>query len=121
MSESSQVHSFTDQQGSFLNGFTLGLFAGAAGYFLFGTKKGNEFRTKINKEWQEAQKEILSSADISIDGTNTMTSVRQLISTIIDGVYTDDNKAASNDTKQSTKRTSKATKNPKKRLFRNIV
>ena len=42
-------------QGSFLNGFTLGIFAGAVGYFLFGTNKGKSFRNDISKEWESAK------------------------------------------------------------------
>ncbi|NCN03678.1 MAG: hypothetical protein GW942_01225 [Candidatus Pacebacteria bacterium] len=46
----------TDQnQGSFIGGLALGMFAGAAGYFLFATKDGSTVRKKIEKEWQEAK------------------------------------------------------------------
>lgn len=44
-----------EQQGSFIGGLALGMFAGAAGFFLFGTKDGSKFRQKIDKEWQEAK------------------------------------------------------------------
>lgn len=58
-------------QGSFLNGFLAGLFAGAAGYFLFGTKKGETVRSKVEQEWNTAkehlaQKGVIESADMSI-------------------------------------------------------
>jgi gas vesicle protein len=42
-------------QGSFIGGLALGMFAGAAGYFLFATKDGSNVRKKIEKEWQEAK------------------------------------------------------------------
>lgn len=45
----------SDQEGSFLTGFTVGLFAGAAGYYLFATKKGAKLRTQLSQEWQQAQ------------------------------------------------------------------
>jgi len=44
-----------EQQGSFIGGLALGMFAGAAGFFLFGTKDGAKTRLKIEKEWQEAK------------------------------------------------------------------
>ncbi|MEN8252753.1 MAG: hypothetical protein ABFQ62_00030 [Patescibacteria group bacterium] len=47
-----------EKHGSFLNGFTVGLFAGAAGYFLFGTKKGDSVRTQLAKEWEKAKGEL---------------------------------------------------------------
>lgn len=42
-------------QGSFINGFSIGLFAGAAAYFMFGTENGTKFRKQISKEWQSAR------------------------------------------------------------------
>lgn len=42
-------------QGSFLGGLALGLFAGAAGYFLFGTKDGEKIRKNIEQEWNAAK------------------------------------------------------------------
>lgn len=58
-------------QGSFLGGLALGIFAGAAGYFLFGTKDGEQVRKKVEKEWQEAKatlvdEGIIKSKDQSI-------------------------------------------------------
>lgn len=47
-----------EKQGSFLNGFTIGLFAGAAGYFLFGTDKGISVRKKLAVEWERAKKDL---------------------------------------------------------------
>lgn len=43
------------EQGSFLAGFTVGLFAGAAGYFLFGTDQGRKIKQQLAKEWQLAR------------------------------------------------------------------
>lgn len=45
----------SENQGSFLGGFALGLFAGAAGYFMFATKDGSKIKETIKKEWQEAK------------------------------------------------------------------
>jgi len=44
------------ESGSFSTGFTLGLLAGAAGYFIFGTHKGKQVREKLSVKWQDAKK-----------------------------------------------------------------
>lgn len=45
-------------QGSFLAGFSVGLFAGAAGYFLFGTDRGRQLKHRLAHEWEAARKEM---------------------------------------------------------------
>ncbi len=45
-------------QSSFVSGFTIGLFAGAAGYFLFGTKRGAQIRRQLAEEWEDAQEHL---------------------------------------------------------------
>ncbi len=45
-------------QGSFLTGFTLGIFAGATGYFLFGTDRGGKVREELKAEWTKAQAKL---------------------------------------------------------------
>src|SRR5690606_30526733 len=42
-------------QGSFIGGLTVGLFAGAVGYFLFGTDKGRQLKKHLAKEWEQAR------------------------------------------------------------------
>lgn len=37
----------------------LGLFAGVVGYYLFGTKQGEESRRKISLEWEKAQDHLV--------------------------------------------------------------
>jgi gas vesicle protein len=51
-------HHHTQSEGSFLTGFTVGLFAGAAGYYLFATEEGKKLRTNLVKEWDAAQAEL---------------------------------------------------------------
>lgn len=63
-------------QGSFLGGLALGLFAGAAGYFLFGTKDGEQVRKKVQKEWQEAKTALVEEGIIK----NKDQSIKDLIS-----------------------------------------
>jgi gas vesicle protein len=58
-------------QGSFIGGLALGMFAGAAGYFMFATKDGSKFRKKIEQEWQEAkvslaEEGVIKNKDITI-------------------------------------------------------
>lgn len=40
---------------SFFAGLTVGVLAGVAGYYLFGTKQGQQTREKISAEWAKAQ------------------------------------------------------------------
>jgi gas vesicle protein len=44
----------------FLAGLTAGVLLGVAGYYLFGTKQGQETREKISDEWERAR-ELLGS------------------------------------------------------------
>jgi len=52
------------QQSSFVTGFTLGLFAGAAGYFLFGTKKGGQVREQLVNDWEDAKEKLVEEGVI---------------------------------------------------------
>jgi len=52
-------------QGGFIAGFSIGLLAGAAGYFLFGTKRGAEIRHELVKEWENAQEHLAKEGVIS--------------------------------------------------------
>jgi gas vesicle protein len=45
------------ESGSFVMGFAVGLFAGAAGYYLFATDKGHKIRQELVKEWEQAKAE----------------------------------------------------------------
>lgn len=49
--------------GSFLGGFTLGIFAGAAGFFLFGTDKGRRLKDVLVDEWQQAKSQLPDRGD----------------------------------------------------------
>lgn len=56
-------------QGSFLNGFVVGLFAGAAGYFLFATDRGHSVREELAQEWQQAKSQLNQVTDEVPAGT----------------------------------------------------
>lgn len=115
-------------QGSFLNGFTVGLFAGAAGYFLFGTKKGETIRHKISEEWEQAKVQL---ADQGVIESSDMT-IREFLASIIEKSSFRDlidttnitdstsKKTAKNQAKPSkSSKTTKETQAPKRRLFKN--
>jgi len=58
-------------QGSFIGGLALGMFAGAAGYFLFATKDGSKVRNKVEAEWKEAkvilaEEGLIKNKDVTI-------------------------------------------------------
>lgn len=65
-------------QGNFLTGFTFGLFAGAMGYFLFGTKRGEEMRGQIAQEWEMARTELSESGVVEKNHT-----IRDVIQTVL--------------------------------------
>ena len=72
----------TDQdpdQGNFLTGFTLGIFAGAAGFFLFGTQKGSDLRDQLTAEWEAAKADLVQEGVIDQN---------QSLRDIIAGVFT---------------------------------
>lgn len=54
-----------EHQGSFLGGLAVGLFAGAAGYFLFATKDGEQMRKKVEHEWQSAKESLAKDGIIA--------------------------------------------------------
>jgi hypothetical protein len=58
--------------GSFLTGLTVGLFAGAFGYYLFNTARGEKMRASLAAEWDEIRKKLyaeglIPSADLSLN------------------------------------------------------
>jgi gas vesicle protein len=52
------TQSDTADQGSFVLGFGLGLIAGAAGYFLFATDRGENVRQELLEEWEKARESV---------------------------------------------------------------
>lgn len=49
---------FQQQSNSFLTGFALGLFAGAAGYYLYATDRGKKLREHLVSEWENAKVQL---------------------------------------------------------------
>jgi len=56
--EKNRQYSEPSHPTSFLNGVVLGMMAGAAGYFLFATKKGGKVRKQLIKQAQEGWDEM---------------------------------------------------------------
>ncbi len=54
----------SQDQGSFLTGFTVGMLAGAAGLFLFGTKDGSKIRKQLSQEWDSAKLQLFTQGHI---------------------------------------------------------
>jgi len=50
---------YQHEHNSFVTGFTFGLFAGAAGYFLFATKKGEQLRQQLADDWEDAKEHMV--------------------------------------------------------------
>jgi hypothetical protein len=69
--------------GSFTTGFTLGLFAGAAGYYLFGTEQGAKLRKQIVAEWNIAR------VDLAKEGVlpSPNVSLRQFVSDLLNKAF----------------------------------
>ncbi len=49
---------------SFVTGFTIGLFAGAAGYYLFATEKGAKLRKQMVADWEGAKEHLIEEGVI---------------------------------------------------------
>ena len=52
---------------SFTTGFTLGLFSGVVGYYLFGTKQGKKARAKLAQEWKRARQHLIDEGVLTED------------------------------------------------------
>lgn len=67
---------------SFVTGFGLGLLAGAAGFVLFGTKKGEALRRDLQKAFAEAYKEEIAAGQV----TGEAISLRDFLATAVSKV-----------------------------------
>lgn len=110
-------------QGSFLTGFTLGLFAGAAGLYLFGTEKGKSVRQRLTSEWQAAQSSMQPST-LAATAAPISHSIRDLVKQVIAEITASDNQtaeAASSNSKRGSSKTKpgEAESAPKQLRFKN--
>lgn len=65
-------------QGSFIGGLTIGMFAGALGYFLFATDKGKKLKKELAKEWDQARATLPDKGE----GLTSYVSLKDLFSQI---------------------------------------
>ncbi len=97
-----------NEHGSFLGGFTVGLFAGAAGYFMFGTQKGKKIRERLTDEWENARME---AGDKGFPNMSLREMIGSLVNSFQDSAVTEANK-------QSPKKASKAPAKENKPKFK---
>lgn len=105
--------SHQDDQGSFLTGFGVGLVAGAAGYFLFGTDKGKKVRQELAEEWETAKAKMEKEGVIE----NKAASLRQVIGDVVTKVSKELSGAkpqTEKKPKSTKKKTTKKTSSPQK-------
>lgn len=101
-----------EDSGSFFSGFTIGLFAGAVGYYLFASEKGSKLVKKVSKEWEKAQKELPVKSGKSVAKTSIKEGLLGILQELVasvesvnDQVNTSEN--MSNTSKRARKKTSK--------------
>lgn len=73
MTEQNDQDNFEVPEGGFVAGFSIGLVAGAAAYFLFGTERGTKLRSQLMAEWESATDQmvddgVIEDAQISLRG-----------------------------------------------------
>ena len=67
------------QQSSFTTGFTVGLFAGAAGYYLFGTKQGAQLRRQLVQDWEDAKEHLVEEGVIAHSNVSLRGLLKELV------------------------------------------
>jgi gas vesicle protein len=87
---SSSDHDLSEQRRSggsqatpFLTGFSVGLFVGAAGYYLYATERGKKLREHVADEWKTAKVELAKGGVIH----DANVSMRELFSEIIQKTF----------------------------------
>lgn len=77
-------------QGSFVLGLTVGLFAGAASYFLFATSEGEKARKELMKEWSSAKSQLDLKELQNFDTQNPVQSVKGMVRSAISSIVGSD-------------------------------
>jgi gas vesicle protein len=111
----------SNDQGSFLTGFGLGLLAGAAGYFLFATDRGKKVQSELTKEWQAAKQNLGESpASEAAAGLNLKQMLIQTASSFLEldvvKEATKTNKTSAPAKKSKTAKAAKASKSSQKKF-----
>lgn len=71
------------QSNSFLTGFAVGLFAGAAGYYLYATDRGKKLREHLVSEWQTAKVQLVKEGVIDRPDV----SLREFIGEVMNKIF----------------------------------
>ncbi|CAN5272774.1 hypothetical protein BH10PAT2_BH10PAT2_0020 [soil metagenome] len=74
---------------SFVTGFTVGLFVGAAGYYLFATEKGAKLRKQLVNEWDSAKVDLVEQGVIE----NPKVTLREFIQDMLHNAFPDVSKS----------------------------
>lgn len=74
---------------SFVAGFSLGLFSGVLGYFLFGTERGQKVRAELSQHWAEAQAHLKEEGVLETEGQSLREFFEQLKNEILAGLEID--------------------------------
>lgn len=83
MAENSNSTLYPPEQSSFVAGFSLGLIAGAAGYFLFATERGAKVRKQLITEWEGAKDQMVKEGVLP----NKQVSIRQFLQNMFEEVF----------------------------------
>ncbi len=107
-------NAYEDQSNSFLVGFTWGLIAGAAGYFLFGTDQGKKVRHQLAEEWDQHLTPLTEGSP-----SEGKISLRQAVVNFVQDLTTDSE--ATQTPKSSPKKSdSKSKSTPKSKKFKGV-
>lgn len=100
----------SSDQGSFLTGLTVGMLAGAAGFFLFGTKDGSKIRKDLSKEWESAKLHLFTQGKVD----NPHLTLKDVVSQFIASMAPDEVKSTRSSTARSKSPAAKAKPGSKK-------
>lgn len=111
--------------GSFVNGFTVGILAGALGYAMFGTKRGKVVRERLAEEWEEAKQKMAEDGvvDAAEKGFGEYFGhLKSKLMTVMEEAQTEFAEKSKKDakTKKIKKKTAKKTKRKKKETFKGV-
>jgi len=109
----------SENQGNFLTGFTIGLFAGAGGYFIFGTKKGDQVRQQLMKEWEKAKSDLVKQGVIE-EGKSLRELLYEVVEKLDDGETTNQKDPSASLRMKKTKTKKPAAPGETKKKFKGI-
>ncbi len=98
----------------FATGFGLGMLTGVVGYFLFGTKRGQQLRKSLSQEWQHAQSHLQEQGVLSKSAEEKEQSLSEFLNQLKNQILTElDLDLDDQPVKPAKKRTYQKKKNPR--------